>query len=224
MRTLFSQAAEGMRLPARRGRDAAGAKTEPTAGAKYRKAAPNARLSAERGFSAAGRTKSTFFKSTAVRISAGCLSAARGRIVRAHTKRSIKPDAGEGRIVRAHTRCFLVSTPHLALCLEKMQRDGCRCRPSKNVLVSPFPPAPLLKRAFASPPAVGYNGYNKELSLQRENCTLTIFVKHSPRGKPDAAPLRFADDVSRAACGSARYDAVFAPPVCPHIRRHTSFA
>ena len=200
-----------MRLPARRGRDAAGAKTEPTAGAKYRKAAPNARLSAERGFSAAGRTKSTFFKSTAVRISAGCLSAARGRIVRAHTKRSIKPDAGEGRIVRAHTRCFLVSTPHSARCLEKMQRDGCRCRPSKNVLVSPFPPAPLLKRAFASPPAVGYNGYNIELSLQRENCTLTIFVKHSLRGKPDAAPLRFADDVSRAACGSARYDAVFTP-------------
>lgn len=106
----------------------------------------------------------------------------------------------------------LVSTPHSALCLEKMQRDGCCCRPSKNVLVSPFPPAPLLKRAFASPPAVGYNGYNKELSLQRENCTLTIFVKHLPRGKPDAAPLRFADDVSRAACGSARYDAVFAPP------------
>lgn len=29
-----------------------------------------------------------------------------------------------------------------------MQRDGCRCRPSKIVLVSPFPPAPLLKRAF----------------------------------------------------------------------------
>jgi len=85
---------------------------------------------------------------------------------------------GEGRIVHAHTRRFLVSTPISARCLEKMQRDGCRCRPSKNVLVSPFPPAPLLKRAFASPPAVGYNGCNKELSLQQKNCTLTILAKY----------------------------------------------
>ena len=50
--------------------------------------------------------------------------------------------------MRAHTRRFLVSTPISARCLEKMQRDGSGSRPSKNVLVSPFPPALLLKRAF----------------------------------------------------------------------------
>lgn len=92
MRTLFPQAAGGMRLPARRGRDDAGSDR---ADCRYK--IPQSR--AERppfgrkgGFSAAGRTKSTLFKSAAGRIPRSVSVSRRRRIVRAHTKRSIKPD------------------------------------------------------------------------------------------------------------------------------------
>ena len=172
-----------MRLPARRGRDDAGSDRADCGYKIPQSRAERPPFGRKGRFSAAGRTKSTLFKSAAGGIPSSVSVSCRRRIVRAHTKRSISPmkrtrQGGGTHRARPYKALSCLNAPFRRAALRKCRGTAAAAVPLKMFLSRRSRRPLLLKCAFASPPAAGYNGYNKELSLQRKNCSLTILAKY----------------------------------------------